>query len=317
MKKLMVALFIALSFNSNGQTYRLVIHGGAGAMSKEKMNVEKQAAYNNALQQALLVGHKVLKEGGTSLDAVVKTIQVLEDNPLFNAGKGAVKTYNGSVELDASIMDGKTLKAGAVAGITNIKSPISTARKVMDSSNHVMLSGKGAEEFALLMGETKVEPSYFLTTSKEKNMDLTYPADEKFGTVGCVALDKYGNIAAGTSTGGMSKKRWNRIGDSPIIGAGTYANNETCGVSSTGHGEYFIRGVIAYDISAKMEYQNKSLEEASAEVILGKLVHTGGTGGVIAMDKKGNISMTFNTPGMFRGYIFEDGIPYTAIFKDQ
>ena len=300
--------------------FAIIIHGGAGTILKKNMSAEKEAAYKSKLEEAIKVGHTILKNGGTSQEAVMKTIQVMEKSPLFNAGKGAVFTHEETNELDASFMDGKTLNAGAVAGVTNVKSPIELAIKIMTDSDHVMLSGKGASIFAKEKGLEIVDPSYFYTEKRFKSLQRIknraktaldhddkkaafYDADiknAKFGTVGCVALDKAGNIAAGTSTGGMTNKRWGRIGDSPIIGSGTYANNLTCGVSSTGWGEYFIRGQVAYDISAQMEYQNKTLKEATKDVIQNKLTKLGGTGGIVALDKNGNMSFEFNTAGMYR-----------------
>lgn len=309
----------------------LVIHGGAGTIRKENMTPERQEAYHTALKQSLDAGYEVLAGGGTSLDAVVAAIAVMEDSPLFNAGKGAVFTYSGKNELDASIMDGSNLKAGAVAGVTTIKNPIKAAYAVMTASEHVMLAGRGAEEFAKDRGLEIVDPSYFLDSARyqqylnrrkaegsENGAGIDQPSDEKkFGTVGAVALDQYGNIAAGTSTGGMSDKKFGRVGDSPIIGAGTYANNKTCGVSSTGWGEYFIRLAVAHDISAMMEYAGVSLQEAADSVIMKKLARLGGDGGVIAIDKDGNISMTFNTAGMYRGYIRAKGEAKTFLYKDE
>lgn len=294
----------------------IVIHGGAGVIRKSDMTPEKEQAYRQKLQEALEVGYAILEKGGSSLDAVEKTIQVLEESPLFNAGRGCVLTNEGKPELDASIMDGKTLQAGAVAGVDEIKSPIQAARAVMEQSEHVMMIGSGAERFAKSKGLEMVKPSYFITEKrseqlknikkKEKNKDAksfedTYP-DRKYGTVGCVALDKNGNIAAGTSTGGMMNKRYGRVGDAPIIGAGTYADNQGCGVSATGHGEFFIRSVVAFRVNALMQMQKMSLKEAAQETInfMGKL---GGTGGIIALDRQGNIAMPFNTEGMYRGYI--------------
>ncbi|MBL3654611.1 isoaspartyl peptidase/L-asparaginase family protein [Fulvivirga sediminis] len=300
----------------------LVIHGGAGNIKKENMTPEHEEAYRAKLEEALMTGYTLLKEGKSAMDAVTATIQVMEKSPLFNAGVGAVFTNQGKNELDASVMDGSTGMAGAVAGVSIIKSPILAARAVMEQSPHVMMSGQGAELFAKEAGLEIVDPSYFFDQrrfeqfekikeqqeKKETAYMQTYP-DYKFGTVGCVALDAEGNIAAGTSTGGMTNKKYGRIGDSPIIGAGTYADNATCGVSSTGHGEFFIRNVIAYDIAANMKYRNISLEQATREVITRKLTLKGGTGGVIALDKKGNVSITFNTAGMFRGYIKDGSEP--------
>lgn len=300
------------------------------------MTSEKEAAYKAKLSEAIKVGHTILKNGGTSQEAVLKTIQVMEESPLFNAGKGAVFTHEETNELDASFMDGKTLNAGAVAGVTNVKSLIELVIKVMTDSDHVMLSGKGASLFAKEKGLEIVDPSYFYTKGRFKSLqriknrnktELDYDdkkaafydtdiKNAKFGTVGCVALDKNGNIAAGTSTGGMTNKRWGRIGDAPIIGSGTYANNLTCGVSSTGWGEYFIRSQVAYDISAQMEYQQKSLKEATTDVIQNKLTKLVGTGGVVALDKNGNMSFEFNTTGMYRASMDDKGDLVVKIYKE-
>jgi beta-aspartyl-peptidase (threonine type) len=314
----------------------LVIHGGAGTITRKNMTPEKEKAYQESLQQALQAGYAVLKKGGTSMDAVEAAIHIMEESPLFNAGKGAVFTNEGKNELDASMMDGKTLKAGAVAGVTVVKSPITLARTVMEASEHVMLAGKGAEQFARERGLEIVDPSYFYTETRfkqlnkakeEEKVQLDHSGDKgsldeniftegnKFGTVGAVALDAFGNLAAGTSTGGMTNKRWGRIGDAPVIGAGTYANNQTCAVSATGHGEFFIRSVVAYDISALMEYKGISLKQAADEVVMKKLVQRGGEGGVIAVDAKGNVAMPFNSEGMYRGYIKADGKPTVLIYK--
>ena len=305
----------------------LVIHGGAGTIEKENMSAEKEAAYTAKLQEALNSGYSVLENGGTSLDAVTTAIQILEESPLFNAGRGAVFTNEGKNEMDASIMNGKTSEAGAVAGVTNVKSPILAARAVMEKSPHVMMAGKGAEQFATEQGLEIVDPSYFYDERRHEQLQRIkeeentsayleqYP-DYKFGTVGCVALDAHGNIAAGTSTGGMTNKRYGRIGDSPVIGAGTYADNATCGVSATGHGEFFIRNVVAYDIAALMKYNDMSVEEAAEEVVMNKLVQKGGSGGIIALDRQGNIAMPFNTAGMYRGYIREKNNPVVKIYKE-
>lgn len=308
----------------------LVIHGGAGTIRKENMTAEREKAYRSALQHALDTGYEVLSTGGKSVDAVIAAIEVLENSPLFNAGKGAVFTYSGKNELDASIMDGSTQKAGAVAGVTVIKNPIKAAYAVMTQSEHVMLAGRGAEAFAQEQGLEIVDPSYFVDSARyqqylqrraaEKGKDgasIDQNGDKKFGTVGAVALDQYGNIAAGTSTGGMSDKKFGRVGDSPIIGAGTYAKNSTCGVSGTGWGEFFIRLAVAHDISAMMEYGGLSLEQAADSVVMKKLPALGGDGGVIALDRHGNISMTFNTDGMYRGYIRAKGEAKTFIYKDE
>ncbi|WP_229364446.1 isoaspartyl peptidase/L-asparaginase family protein [Fibrella aestuarina] len=340
------------------QKITLVIHGGAGTITRQNMTPEKEKAYKAVLNQALQTGYAILKRGGTSLDAIEATIRVMEDSPLFNAGKGAVFTHEGKNELDASIMDGSNLKAGAIAGVTVIRNPISTARRVMEHSEHVMMMGRGAEAFAKAQGMELVDPKYFYTEARwnglqkalaeEKvQLDHSEPApkpdktqapaktpkarpiktswapdptifDEgkKYGTVGCVALDRFGNLAAGTSTGGMTNKRYGRVGDAPIIGAGTYANNATCAVSATGHGEYFIRSVVGYDISALMEYKGLSVTDAANEVVMRKLVQRGGEGGVIALDRNGNVAMPFNSEGMYRGYIKADGSSEVLIYKD-
>lgn len=324
---------LQLTTENKTTQFSIVIHGGAGYIKKDNISSEKEKEYRDKLEEAIKVGYNILKNGGTSLDAVEKTINILEDSPLFNAGKGAVFTHEGTNEHDASIMDGKTLNAGASAGTKTIKNPINLARAVMEKSPYVMLSGSGAEIFAEEHGLEIVEPSYFYTERQmksleraknaEKNkMSLFYDSeikDSKFGTVGCVALDKNGNLASGTSTGGMTNKRWGRIGDSPIIGAGTYANNNTCGVSSTGWGEYFIRGMVAYDISALMAYKGIPLAEAANEVIQKKLPKIGdgaGEGGIIAIDKNGHMVMEFNTPGMFRATMNDKGELYIGMYKD-
>lgn len=321
--------------------FALAVHGGAGTIIKESMTPELEAEYNAKLKEALNSGYKVLQSGGSSLDAVEIAVKILEDSPLFNAGKGSVFTSAGKNEMDASVMDGKTLKAGAVAGVTTIKNPISAARRVMEKSPHVMLAGKGAEKFAEEQKLEIVAPEYFFDSLRfrqwqkikdsEKikldhsddrgdmkpafDMEFNPNPDNKYGTVGAVALDQNGNLAAATSTGGMTNKKFGRVGDSPIIGAGCYANNNTCAVSSTGHGEFFIRNVVAYDISALMEYKNLSLTEAAETVIHKKLTASGGTGGVIAIDTKGNIAMPFNTPGMYRGFVKEGEIAEVFIYK--
>ena len=284
----------------NQTIYGLVIHGGAGTITREKMSPEKEAEYREKITEALTVGYEILEKGNSSLDAVEAVVRIMEDSPLFNSGKGAVFTSAGTNELDASIMDGSTLQAGAVAGVKTVKNPISAARKVMEKTWHVMLSGDGADHFAAEQGLEIVDNNYFYT-ERRCNALKKAQEEEKHGTVGCVALDKKGNIAAGTSTGGLTNKRWGRIGDTPIIGAGTYANNETCGVSGTGQGEYFIRGNIAYDVSALMIYRSLTVKDAAGQVI-DKLSERGGNGGLIAMDKNGKIAMSFNTEGMYRGY---------------
>jgi beta-aspartyl-peptidase (threonine type) len=307
------------------QPVAIVIHGGAGNVTPERIPPDQQKAYEAKLDEAISKGYEILQNGGTSMDAVIATINILEDSPLFNAGKGAVFNYDGYNELDASIMDGKTQNAGAVAAVTTIKNPINLAYEVMVNSDHVMLSGKGAEDFAKTRNLQFVDSTYFMTESRLKALQRAkgketasrvYWEDSKYGTVGCVALDKDGNIVAGTSTGGMTNKRWNRIGDAPIIGAGTYANNETCGVSATGWGEYFIRLGVAHDISAQMMYANKSLQDAAEDVILNKLENLGGDGGIVALDKEANISMVFNSNGMFRASIDKNGKKVVKIFRD-
>lgn len=283
--------------------YVIVIHGGAGSITREYMTPEKEKLYEQKLNEALDAGEAILKAGGSSLDAVDAAIRVMENAPQFNAGKGSVFTELGENEMDASIMDGKTGNAGAVAGVKHIKNPIAAARLVMDSSKHVLIVGDGAEKFWLSQGMELTDPSYFFTEDRWKS----YMKRKEHGTVGAVALDKEGNLAAGTSTGGMTNKMTGRIGDSPIIGAGTYADNESCAVSSTGHGEYFIRNVIAYDISALVKYRGLKLQHACQYLMLEKLRKQGASGGVIAVDRDGNIAMEFNTSGMFRGYRKSDG----------
>ena len=299
----------------------LVIHGGAGWIFRENVSDSMENAYVKTLEASLVKGRAIIKEGGSSLDAVQKAIEQLEDSPLFNAGKGSVFTYNETNEMDSSIMDGKTGGAGAVSGITTIKNPIQVARAVLDKSVHVFLSGTGAEEFAVKQGLKQVDPTYFFTKQnydrlKEVKISMTMPSQEKLGTVGAVALDINGNLAAGTSTGGMTNKRYGRIGDVPVIGAGTYAENDVCGISATGHGEFFIRNVVAHDIAARMKYARHNIIRASTEVIAA-LKAKGGAGGVIGLDSQGHVVMPFNTPGMFRGYISLDGSPVVAIYAED
>ncbi|SRR5581483_7729351 len=299
----------------------LVMHGGAGTITKASMTPEKEKAYRETLELALKTGHAVLMKGGTSVDAVEAAIRVLEDSPLFNAGKGAVFTHEGKNELDASIMRGRDKAAGAVAGVTIIRNPISAARAVMEKSPHVLMIGKGAELFATKMGLEIVDPSYFWTEPRWKQLQQELikegSGDEKkHGTVGAVALDRNGDLAAGTSTGGMTNKLYGRVGDSPIIGAGTYADNATCAVSGTGHGEFFIRWTVASDIAALMRYKGMSVSEAANEVVMHKLVEVKGEGGVIALDAKGNFAMPFNSEGMYRGWIGEDGVAHVLIYRE-
>jgi len=320
------------------QNFVLVIHGGAGTITRQNMTEQNERAYKLSLEKALRAGYEILNSGGSSLDAVEATVKILEDNPLFNAGKGAVFTHEGKIELDAAIMNGKNLAAGSMAGVTIIKNPVSGARAVMEKSGHVMLIGKGAEAFAAEQGLDIVDPSYFYTQSRWDSLQnlikqdsiknkinkvntktLVEEAknnDSKFGTVGAVALDVQGNLAAATSTGGMSNKKYGRVGDVPIIGAGTYANNATCAISCTGWGEFFIRLVVAKSVSDLMEYKNLSLQKAAEEMIMKKVPQLGGDGGLIAVDKKGNFAMPFNTAGMYRGYIRSDGKAVVKIYKD-
>ena len=317
---LIILLFSSVLFSQSQIKYALVLHGGAGVMSEKSMTPEIQKAYKADLNKALQAGDSVLAAGGTCMDAVVKTIMVMEDSPLFNAGKGAVLTHEGTAELDASVMDGKTLGAGAVAGITDIKNPICLARSVMEKSDHVFLTGKGASQFAIDQGFKLVANSYFITEKRVQQLQELLKKEreagigDKHGTVGCVALDQFGNIAAGTSTGGMTNKKYGRIGDAPVIGAGTYANNTTGGFSCTGHGEYYIRLGFSRDISALMEYRQLDIRKA-CQTEIEKLTMLGGTGGVIGLDKEGNIAMEFNTSGMYRGYIKSTGEKKIAIFK--
>ncbi len=308
--------------------FGIAIHGGAGTILRSSMTEEKEKQYTAALQQAINTGYTILQKGGSSLDAVEEAIISLEDCPLFNAGKGAVFNNKGGHEMDASIMYGKDLSAGAVSLIKNVKNPISLSRAVMEKSEHVFLCGDGAEEFAKKMNLPFESDEYFRDEfryqqwQKAKEADGSFldhnvqtQSDKKFGTVGAVALDVNGNLAAGTSTGGMTNKKFGRVGDSPVIGAGTYANNNTCAISCTGHGELFIRAVVAYDISALMEYKNLSLKEACEEVVIKKLVAIGGEGGLIAIDKNGNIELPFNSEGMYRAMKSSKGKELIAIYK--
>lgn len=335
MKKTLIATAIALRFatiapGQETKTNRtmLVIHGGAGTITRATMTPEVEQQYRAVLEQALRTGHALLARGGTSLDAVEATIRVMEDSPLFNAGKGAVFTHEGRNEMDAAIMDGKTKRAGSVAGVTIIKNPISAARAVMERSPHVMMAGRGAEMFATKSGLEIVDPSYFWTERRWKQLqqqllkeqqqprsELRLVRELKYGTVGALALDQSGNLAAGTSTGGTTNKQFGRIGDSPIIGAGTYADNETCAVSASGVGEYFIRWTVAYDIAALMKYRGISVKDAADEVINHKLPKEG-EGGVIALDGKGNLAMSFNSEGMYRGWIGGDGVAHVLMYKE-
>jgi len=319
------------------QSIAIAIHGGAGTISKAGFTPEKEAAYRAKLTESVEAGYAILEKGGTSLDALTASINILENSPFFNAGKGAVYTHDETHEMDASIMDGKNRQAGAVAGVKHIENPINLARLVMDESVHVMLSGDGAETFAKSQGVALVDNNIFDTDhrykslqrakakmerAKQQNKDYqaahqSLDVEYKVGTVGAVALDKFGNIAAGTSTGGMTNKRYGRIGDSPVIGAGTFADNTSCAVSATGHGEYFIRYNVAADICARVQYQGKTIEQAGKEVIHDVLMPIGGTGGVIIIDTKGNISLPFNTKGMYRASKSSNQATYVGIFKDD
>ena len=307
--------------------FSIAIHGGAGTLVRGLMTPELEARYKDALDNALEAGYKVLENSGTSLDAVEIAVKLLEDSPLFNAGKGSVFTAEGTHEMDAAIMNGKDRKAGAVTLITGIKNPVSLARDIMDKSYHVFLAGEGAMRFAENNGYTIEDPDYFydevryqqwqgIKDTEGFQLDHSVKKDGKFGTVGAVACDQFGNIAAATSTGGMTNKKWGRVGDSPMIGAGNYANNKTCAVSCTGSGEFFIRGVVAYDVSCLMEFKGLSLEEAASEVIHKRILEIEGDGGLIAVDAKGNISMPFNTEGMYRALKNSEGKKEISIYKE-
>ena len=307
--------------------FSIAIHGGAGTLVKGLMTSELETNYKEALNEALEAGYKILKKGGTALDAIETSVKMLEDSPLFNAGKGSVFTAEGTHEMDAAIMDGKNLEAGAVSLVTGIKNPVSLARDVMEKSYHVFLAGEGAMQFAKSNGYTIENEDYFydevryrqwqgIKDSDTFELDHSVKKEGKFGTVGAVACDVHGNVAAATSTGGMTNKKWGRVGDSPMIGAGNYANNNTCAVSCTGSGEFFIRGVVAYDVSCLMEYKGLSLEAAASEVIHDRILKIGGDGGLIAVDSKGNIAMPFNTEGMYRASITTEGKKEIAIYKE-
>jgi len=338
-KLLLPALLSMLSLNTFAKEtpIAIAIHGGAGTISKAKFTPEREKAYRAKLQEAVEAGYAVLEAGGSSLDATIKAVNILENSPFFNAGKGAVYTYEGTHEMDASIMYGKNRQAGAVAGVRHIENPINLARLVMEESVHVMLSGEGAEQFAKKQGMAFVENKHFDTERRYKSLlkakeklkkaekaTKDYQAAHqslepnfKMGTVGAVALDKDGNISAATSTGGMTAKRFGRIGDSPVIGAGTFADNNSCAVSATGHGEYFIRYNVAADICARVQYQGKTIEQAGDEVIHDVLLPAGGTGGVIIVDAKGNMHLPFNTKGMYRASKSNTSATKVAIFKGE
>ena len=302
--------------------FAIAIHGGAGTLSRNDMKPSQEAEYRAGLEDALSAGYAVLARGNSSLDATIAAVRVLEDNPLFNAGRGAVLNRDGVAELDASLMDGRTLSAGAVTGLQHVKNPIELARLVMEKSPHVMLVGAGAEEFAKARGVEMVPNEYFRTPARQRQLERNLRGAlarenelEAFGTVGAVALDLHGDLAAATSTGGMTGKRWGRVGDSPIIGAGTYASNASCAVSATGHGEYFIRTVVAHDICARVEYLQVPLATAVDAVLNGRMKELGGNGGVIAIDSRGEIVLDFNTEGMFRGLRTSQGRQEVAIYR--
>jgi beta-aspartyl-peptidase (threonine type) len=318
----------------------IAVHGGAGTIRRENMTPDDERDYRAVIACALDAGHRILMQGGTSLDAVCAAVQVFENDPLFNAGKGAVLTHDGKIELDASIMDGKSGKAGAVASVSRIKNPVIAARAVMEKTDHVLLGGSGAEQFAAMNGIEMVAPEYFYTEHRQDQLQqakkqaavqldhdgastsaaqkfASWQTDDKFGTVGAVALDSFGNLAAATSTGGLTNKLYGRIGDSPIIGAGTYADNATAAVSGTGIGEFFMRGLIAYDVAARMKYLGLPLSDAVNQVIDTALNQRGGQGGVIALDANGNVKFGFNTEGMYRGYMKSDGAQVVRIYRSE
>lgn len=325
----LLALSTTLAADSTPGQVAIAIHAGAGTIERSDLSPEQEAEIRAALTNAVAAGHAVLTAGGSSLDAVTRAITLLEDTPFFNAGKGAVFNSAGKNEMDASIMDGSNLDAGAVAGVHNIRNPILLARKVLDASPHVMLMGEGAERFAREQGVAFADDDYFFTDYRWQQLQkargsgdsetsyLSETPERWFSTVGAVALDASGNLAAATSTGGMTNKRWGRVGDSPIIGAGTYADNRSCAVSATGHGEYFIRATVARDICSRVQYTGTSLAEAAERVVQHELENMGGDGGVIALDPEGNVALVFNTPGMYRASIDAEGSARVAIYKDE
>ena len=325
-----MSLFFFWSNSALASDTAIVIHGGAGTILKEKMSESVEADYRQALKLSVTTGHKILETGGTSTDAVIAAIKIMEDSPLFNAGRGAAFNHDGKVELDASIMNGDDLNAGATTGVQTVRNPILLALAILDNSPHVMLMGRGAEAFAKNQGLESVENNYFYTERRYQQLmraqavkdgtALSESPDDDFepqifSTVGAVAIDRNGTIVAGTSTGGMTNKRFGRIGDSPIIGAGTYADSRYCGISATGHGEYFIRAAVSYDICAQVNYKKVTLQKAADEVIQNKLVRMGGEGGIIGIDARANISYSFNTPGMYRAGIDKTGKIEIAIFR--
>lgn len=334
LKTIGLAMFVFWSSAVTAAPIAMVIHGGAGTILKANMTPEVEAAYRDALKVSVERGYAVLKAGGTSRAAVIAAITYMEDSTLFNAGKGAVFTHEGRVEMDASIMEGSKLNAGAVAATTRTRNPILLADAILEHSPHVMLVGAGAEIFAVQQGITQVDNNYFQTERRRKALERAIarergavlsededdPAElvkDKKGTVGAVALDVNGNIAAGTSTGGMTNKRYGRVGDSPIIGAGTYADNEVCGISATGHGEFFIRAAVAHDICARAKYQKISLQEAADAVVMDRLVEMGADGGIVGLDPAGNVVFSFNSAGMYRASVDTDGNTVVQIYKGE
>ena len=323
---LLTAVLLTLPVNAEETRVAIALHGGAGTIERDRMTDEQALAYRDFLDAAIEEGYRQLKAGKPGLDVVVNIIQRMEDSTLFNAGRGSVYTWEGHHELDASIMHGLELDAGAVAGVTTVKSPIALARAVMERSPHVMLASEGAERFAAEQGFESVPEGYFDTERRQKSLEaykrarqagLSPQPDYKFGTVGVAVLDSEGHLVAGTSTGGMTGKRWGRIGDAPVIGAGTYASNVSCAVSATGHGEYFIRHTVARDVCARMELAGEALTQAADEVVHKTLVKAGGDGGIIAVDADGNVALTFNTPGMYRASINGSGKKVIGIFGDD
>ena len=323
---LWILLGISMLSTADETPVAIALHGGAGTIERGAMSEELESNYRAFLHDAITRGYEELREGRSGLDVVVGIIQMMEDSPLFNAGRGAVYTWEGTHELDASIMHGENLDAGAVAGVSTVKSPIALARAVMEDSPHVMLAGAGAEAFALERGFDPVPAEYFATERRREALEaykaneqagLKPEADHKFGTVGVAVLDQTGNLVAGTSTGGMTGKRWGRVGDSPVIGAGTYADNRSCAVSATGHGEYFIRHTVARDICARMQFGGVTLEEAASTVVMEELVAAAGEGGVVAVDPAGRVALVFNTPGMYRASIDAAGRKVVAIYGED
>ena len=321
-----ILLGISMMSAAHETPVAIALHGGAGTIERGVMSEELEATYRTFLDDAITLGYEQLLEGRPGLDVVVNVVQLMEDSPLFNAGRGAVYTWQGTHELDASIMHGENLDAGAVAGVSTVESPIALARAVMEDSPHVMLASRGAEVFASEQGFDLVSPEYFATERRREALEaykaneqagLKPEADHKFGTVGVVVLDQAGNLVAGTSTGGMTGKRWGRIGDSPVIGAGTYADNRSCAVSATGHGEYFIRHTVARDICARMQFGGMTLEEASSAVIMEELVGANGEGGIVAVDTAGGVALVFNTPGMYRASIDAMGRKVVGIYGEN